>query len=134
MQTNYTLSEIEDLEELAESLSKYHPTQTVAESHDILKKHFVFGYRGHNDIAKGFVYALNVDNTYFIDGCNDGIGLFFAIIAAKNVRNELFEKHTDTIFCAYPTKDTHSHILCKRIGFKKLVTTDDKTIFFLNKE
>jgi hypothetical protein len=134
MQTNYTLSEIKDIEELAESLSKYHPTQTVAESHDILKKHFVFGYKGQNDVAKGFVYALNVDNTYIIDGCNDGIGLFFAIIAAKNVRNELFEKYTDTIFCAYPSTETHSQIICKRIGFKELTKKDDMTIFFLNKE
>jgi hypothetical protein len=134
MQTNYTLSEITDLDELAESLSKYHPAQTVAESRSILGKHFVFGYKGHNDTAKGFVYALNVDNTYLIDGCNDGIGLFFAIIAAKNVRNELFEKYTDQIFCVYPSTDTHSQIICKRIGFKKLITTNDMTTFFLNKE
>jgi hypothetical protein len=133
MQTNYTLSEITDLEELAESLSKYHPAQTYKESLEILKKHFVFGYKGCNDVSKGFVYALNVGDAYFIDGCNDGIGLFFAIIAAKNVRNELFEKYTDMIFCAYPTSDTHSQIICRRIGFKELIAKDDKTIFFLKR-
>ena len=133
MQSKYTLCDITDIDELAESLSKYHPEQTVEESLEILEKHFVFGYKGYNDVSKGFVYALSVDNAYFIDGCNDGIGLFFAIVAAKNVRNELFEKYTDMIFCAYPTSDTHSQIICKRIGFKKLTIKDDMTIFFLKR-
>lgn len=134
MQSKYLLCEITDISELAESLSKYHPEQTVEESLEILEKHFVFGYKGYDGVAKGFVYALNVDNAYFIDGCNDGIGLFFSASVGKMVRDKLFKEHTDKIFCIYPSDNKHSHILCKRIGFTEISTEKNLTLFCLNKE
>jgi hypothetical protein len=119
---------------LAECLAKYHKEpEEVSKYKKILDRHFLFGFRGTNTKGKGFCWAIHTQGGYFVDGCNDGCGMFHAAAAGKMVIERLFAEYTDTIYCAYPTKETKAQRLCRRVGFKEIGKTQNLTIFSMQR-
>lgn len=128
------ITPIVDLEELAQAITRhYESEQTIEQSRNIINNGFVFGYRCQEGDALGFCYILNSNGIYILDACNKGLKMFLALSVVKKVIKEAFEKITDCVTCVYKKDDIGSSIIRKRLGFKYLLTIQDKSLFFLQR-
>jgi hypothetical protein len=126
------MDSIESLERLANATYNDISTETSLKIiNERLYRLFYCGYEAIvGDVAVGWSYSKCDAGIFTLDGCNAGVSIFVASKMGKMVCAELFSGGIETILSMHKAKQRHVTALIKRIGFKKLLSAEDRTLFY----
>jgi hypothetical protein len=126
------MDSIESLERLANAIHNEGSTKgTLEQINEKLYEIFYCGYEAIvGGIPVGWSYSKRDAGIFTLDGCNAGVNIFVASKMGKMVCAELFGEGIETILSMHKTKDKHITALIKRIGFRKLLSAEDRTLFY----
>ena len=126
------MDSLESLERLANAIYIDKTTELSEEDiKQILWDTFILGYEVSVDgVACGWSFAKKIDWCYTLDGYNRGVSIFVASKMGKMVCSDLFNLGCDVILSMHKTNHREITALIKRIGFKELLLSGEKTIFY----
>jgi hypothetical protein len=126
------MDSLESLERLANAVHNDISTKiSLKIINERLYNLFYCGYEAIVDgVAVGWSYSKCDAGIFSLDGCNAGVSIFVASKMGKMVCVELFSEGIETILSMHKTKQRNTTALIKRIGFKKLLSAEDRTLFY----